>query len=371
MASTELNNRRPDIKITRPLLDKILLDGEFVSQRDLDAAVEKQQKADGNLGEILVGMGVLDPRELDMVLSIQEDLESLNDSVKLGAGVRTRLGELLIKAKEITHEQLDNALREQKQTDERLGELLLRHGLIKDSDLQATLAFQRHLGGNDSPRGKLRLGELLVATGQITRKQLEDAIDRQKLSAKPIGELLIEAGHAQPHQIDHGLKLQEKLVVAALVATLSLATVGGVEEAYAGTSAGGGSLGAKTAVTAQVLQRTSMRVISQAPALTVTDADVMRGYVEIPAATRVSVRTNNPAGYLLAFDVMSGNSPIFDSFQVLMGGREVQVSPNGGWIPQPYVRGDVMLDVGYRFALSKDAQPGVYNWPLTISVHPM
>ncbi len=366
MLSLYENKPSSSFRMTKRLLGRILVDGGFVTPGDLESAIERQKTTNGQLGEILVGMGVLNPVALKAVLSIQKDLASLEDAVKVGAGVHMLLGELLVKAKKLTQEQLDLVLREQDRTGKKIGELLIHHGLLFENELETVLAFQR-IQRNEAPGSeKLRLGELLVATGQITRAQLEDVLKRQKLSKKKIGELLVEAGYVQPHQIDHGLMLQQKLVTAALIAALSMSNLFGAAEAYSANPA----FSAKISITARVLEHTSMDIISQAQELIVTNADIWRGYVDAPLASRLNVRSNNPAGYLLAFEAMDGPDSLFKSVQVLMGGREVQLAPTGGWIPQPYIRGGAMMDISYRFALSKNARPGTYTWPLTISVQP-
>jgi hypothetical protein len=355
-------------KTTKRLFGRILLDGEFVTPQELDSAIAQQRKTNVQLGEILVSMGVLDPLELESVLSIQHDLATPADAVKLASGVRLLLGELLLKAKRITKAHIDYALMQQRQTGEKLGETLVRLGLLKAHELDVVLAFQQNQSGAAAASGKLRLGEILVATKQITREQLESVLSRQKFTQKKIGDLLIEAGYVQPHQVDRGLQLQQKLVTAALVAALSLSNVLVAREAHAGAPAGAA---AKVTVTATVRERTSMQLLKQAQELVVTNTDIMRGYVEVPVAARINVKSNNPAGYLLAFEVTGGPVPFLNSLHVLVGGREVQLSPGGGWIPQPYVRGGATTDVSCRFDLSKDAQPGTYSWPLMISVLPM
>ena len=356
-------------RTTKRLLGEILIDGGFIDSRDLERALEQQKRTNSQLGEILVHMGVVDPVELKAVLSIQRTLASFDDSVKVGAGVRLLLGELLLKAKRLTKEQIDRALQEQQRTGEKLGEILVRLGLLREHELNVVLEFQRYQGEGEGDSSRLRLCEILVATEQITRGQLEDVLARQKISQKKIGEILVEAGYVQPHQIDQGLKLQQKLVTAALVAALSMANVAAVREAHA-VSPGGSSATSKIAITATVLERTKLQIVSQVQELVITNADITRGYVEVPAASRISVRSNNPAGYLLAFEVMGDPSSVFHSVNVVVGGRDILLSGGGGWVPQPYMRGGVTMDVSYRFTLSKSAQPGTYNWPLMISVLP-
>lgn len=363
------NNKIEEIPVSdrgsaKRLLGTILVDGGFVSSHELEAALNKQKQTNEQLGEILVRMGVLDPVDLSAALSVQKDLASVEEAVKAAAGVRLLLGDLLLKARRITQAQIDYALMEQRSTGEKLGETLVRLGFVKKNELDAVLTFQRIQGGEAPASKKLRLGELLVTTGQLTRRQLEEVLERQKASTKKIGELLVESGYVQPHQVAHGLKLQQKLVTAALIAALSLSHAFAAHEAQADARA---VSSAKVTVTAMVREHTSMQVLAQTRELVVTKSDITRGYVEIPAATRINVKSNNPAGYLLAFESISGPLPLFESVQVIVGGREIQMPPSGGWVPQPYVRGGVTQDVTYRFALSKNAQPGTYSWPLMVS----
>lgn len=356
------------MRTTKRLLGSILVDGEFIAPHDLEIAIERQKQTNDQLGDILVSMGVLDPRELKAVLSIQKDLTSLDDAVKVAAGVRLLLGELLLKAKKLTQAQIDLALQEQRRTGEKIGEVFVRLGFLMEHELNVLLAFQQHQGGQAPASEKLRLGEILVSTGQITREQLEDVLTRQKVSKKNIGQLLIDAGYMKPDELDYGLKLQQKLVTAALIAALSMANLFGAKEAYSGP---GGNVSAKIGISATVLERSSMQVLNQINEFVVTNADIKRGYVELPAASRINVKTNNRAGCLLAFEVMGGTGSIFEKVFVRIGGQEVQLSSGGGWVQQPYMQGGVTQDLSYRFALSKDVQPGTYNWPIMISVLPI
>jgi len=360
----------PDLKVNKRLLGKILIDGDFVDCHAIESALARQKDTNEKLGEILRSMGQLNSVDLKAVLSVQKELASFDESIKAAAGDRELLGELLLKAKRITPEQLSAALEEQRKSGGKLGSILIRRGLLNENELKAVLSFQQHQGSEAPASTVFRLGEILVATEQITREQLEAVLAHQKLSKKKIGELLIEAGHVQPHQIDYGLKLQRKLVTAALIAALSMAALAGGREAFAGSSTGP-STSAKISMTATVLEHTRMQILHQAQEFVITQADIMRGFVEVPAASRVAVKSNNPAGYLLAFEVLSGPDAVFNSVNVLVGGREVQIPAGGGWIPQPYIRGGVTMDVSYRFALAKGAQPGTYSWPLMVSVQSM
>jgi hypothetical protein len=159
---------------------------------------------------------------------------------------------------------------------------------------------------------------------------------------------------------------------AALVAALCLAGAGA-----RGVSAG--SLSATVAsttirVSARVLEHTNLKVVSRPAKFVVTSADIGRGYVEVPSAVRVVVKSNDPNGYLLVFEVpggKSGESP-FIPVEVKVGEKKVRLSTGSAWLPERYLRDNVVLDVNCRFSVPRDAQPGSYRWPdnFTISAIP-
>ncbi|MNK68043.1 bacteriophage N4 adsorption protein B [compost metagenome] len=160
--------------------------------------------------------------ELKAVLASQADLTDADEV----AGVRQRLGDLLLKSKRITSRQLDRALDEQKRTNERLGEVLVRFNLISPFELEAVLALQEDMS-NGAMAARFMLGEILVATGTISRKQLETALADQRLTKRQIGEILVDTGMVKPSLISEALKIQSKLVAASLVALLASGTLSG------------------------------------------------------------------------------------------------------------------------------------------------
>jgi hypothetical protein len=355
---------------TNERLGKVLVDGGFVSPGDLARALEEQNRTNEMLGEVLVRMKVVDPAEIAAVVSIQSDLASLEDAVRSAAGVRQYLGELLLKARKVTPEQLKDALSEQRRTGEKLGEILVRRGALTKGQLDAVLMFQKCQAGEAPSSVRFRLGEILVATGRITREQLESVLARQKLSKKNIGDLLVESGAVEPRALARGLRLQEKLVTAALVAVLSMAEVAGAQEIQRVTvPPAAGS--ARIQVTATVPSRATLRVLHQERALVVTPEDVARGYVDAPAASRIEVRNNSRGGCLLVFERIAGPDASFGIVSVRGFDREVEIGPEGGFVPHSYAPAPVTAELSYRFSLDRDARPGTYSWPLQVSVRPL
>jgi hypothetical protein len=353
---------------TKRQLGQILLDGGFISDVELKHALHWQSYTNELLGDILVQMGVLDPADLKAVLSINKDLVSLQDALRLSAGVRRLLGELLLQSGRITPQQLEDALQEHYRTGKKLGTVLVRLGLISSEELNAVLEFQKYQEPESPTSDRLKLGEILVTTGQITRNQLEDALTRQRLSQKTIGDELVDSGYIQPHQLFHGLKLQKKLLKAALVAVLSLVSLSSSQSAdYKSPDIRPENT--VVATSKPVQHHTALKIVSQTDELIITQNDVMRGYVDIPIGAHVEIVNENLAGYMVIFENLGG--PFKEVIVKGLGG-EVVIDSKGGWITQPYNgRDPLMVELGYRFILSENAKPGTYAWPLTISVSPI
>ena len=114
--------------------------------------------------------------------------DHLEDELNLAAGIRHRLGEMLLQAGRISHDVLVSAIAEQRQRGEKLGRVLLRLGL-DIGELDVALEFQQRQDAGAPGFGLLRLGEIMVSTGQITREQMAASLSRQRLSGKKFGDI--------------------------------------------------------------------------------------------------------------------------------------------------------------------------------------
>jgi hypothetical protein len=129
--------------------------------------------------------------------------------------------------------------------------------------------------------------------------------------------------------------------------------------------------GTKLTVGATVAKHASLQILTQPGPLTITAADIARGYVEVPALASVQVQTNTQNGYLLTFD----NQGEFIS-QILVKGlaNDVQMGGAGGGVAQNTVGQGMrraQLNLGFRFVLAPSVQGGVYPWPVRMSVTPL
>lgn len=202
-----------------------------------------------------------------------------------------------------------------------------------------------------------KLGEILVAQGKITQEQLRIALERQKTSGRRLGEELVKAGFVQRSVVSRALRVQRRIVFGALT-TLAATTISPHLHAAAPRS--------QIAVSAFVPAQTIAQVVEQPAQITITDADIARGYVDLPAASQLRVTSNNPAGYVVDF---FSRLPIFTSVRVSSTGGSADLGPDGGAIIERGHQGrDMPLNLSYRFNLSAQVQAGTYPWPLALGV---
>ena len=66
--------------------------------------------------------------------------------------------------------------------------------------------LRNYTGGGDM--AYMRLGDLLIAAGTITRQQLDDALTLQKQTGERLGDVLIENGTITERQLIDALQMQ-------------------------------------------------------------------------------------------------------------------------------------------------------------------
>ncbi|ABA89302.1 repeat-containing protein [Syntrophotalea carbinolica DSM 2380] len=346
-------------------IGQILVDGGFVSSRDLHRALEEQKSTNELLGQVLTRMGVVDPADLKVALSVQDHLASLKDAVKMAAGMRRMLGALLLQAGHINEAQLEEALAEQKRTGEKLGDVFVRLGFLSKRQLDALLDFQRVQGATEMAAGPLRLGDILVSAGHLSRGQLQDALKKQKISRKKLGEILVDEGYVQLRQVKQGICLQQKLLTAVLSAILAFTAV---HDADAGKIPASRSGGAELRVSATVLPFAALKVSNRSQVLRVTEADISRGYIDVSEGSSIEVRSNSRDGYYLSFECFES---AVKQVRVDGLGKPAVFGGGSGVVPMSMDARMVSMQLSYRFILSDEIHAGVYPWPLTVAVTPM
>ena len=118
-------------------------------------------------------------------------------------------------------------------------------------------------------------------------------------------------------------------------------------------------------VSASIQPMISQEVVRQERNLTITQEDVKSGYVDVPAATVLQVKTNSRDGYYLIFEF----SPELAKEAWIMDQNRTTVLANTiGTAHQssPGLSGEVK-ELSYRFILQPDTEPGLYAMPIQVA----
>jgi hypothetical protein len=313
-----------------------------------------------NFHAILAELGVSETDEIVHALGIGDYLGHLQNLNLLVAGQRQKLGELLRAAGRLTRTQLQDVIEEQKRSGRKLGDILVERSLLSAAECEAALAFQQHQVAQANSPTRLYLGNVLVASGRLSAEQLADGLHRQALHGGKLGDVLVAAGHLSEHHVRHGLQLQRHLLVALLIATLTMATT------LAPTAAHAGGQIANLQVSTVIRPSAHLLTDFQATRFEITARDIARGYVEAPAASRFSVVTPKGGSYFVDFHP---RGDLFQSVSIHGLGSQVELGADGGTVAQAGagLQG-THNTLTYRFQLRGDVQAGVYDWPLLLAV---
>lgn len=117
-----------------------------------------------------------------------------------------------------------------------------------------------------------------------------------------------------------------------------------------------------------VVQRHASVRLAQPASMTLSAADVARGWVEVVAPVDVLVQSNAPEGYTLAF---ARHGTQVRQVRVLGLQGELMVGAEGALTARPATGPGMWretLRLRLRFDLAPDARPGEHAWPLNISM---
>ncbi|MBC7474242.1 MAG: hypothetical protein H7263_08115 [Candidatus Sericytochromatia bacterium] len=140
------------------------------------------------LGNILLKMNAINQDDLNKALKIKDE-----EPKKL-------LGEIIVERNFSTQEQVNEALDQQKK-EFRLGQLLVSSGLLKPKNLDEALIIQKET--------KEKIGVILVRMGFSTEIQISNALKFQNRDNR-LGTVLVREGYITETQLEWALSEQEK-----------------------------------------------------------------------------------------------------------------------------------------------------------------
>lgn len=207
---------------TTQRLGEIVISQTWLTPSQLHHAVGEHKRSEERLGEVMVRLGYLSQMELDYILAQQAGNTITGDA----DDVRQRLGDILRKSGKLTQRQLSDAMEEQARTNEKLGEVLVRLGLLEADELDAVLTLQGDFAKSDPLVVRTLLGEILVASKRVSRRQLEEALTEHRVSKKQVGQILVEAGLVSKWDIRNALKIQSKMLAVGIAAFAAFTNTG-------------------------------------------------------------------------------------------------------------------------------------------------
>ena len=113
-----------------------------------------------------------------------------------------------------------------------------------------------------------------------------------------------------------------------------------------------------------------MRMVRQPAQFVVTERDAKAGYVELPDGVEIEVVSNLRAGHTMMVQVAS---PFVKAVEVSGLGEPMKAGLEAAAIRFPRVSGKVtrsLFNLGFRLLLARNVGPGVYDWPVSLTVVP-
>lgn len=190
---------RPPNRMSNDLAWALMADG-LLTPETLEALLARQVEYPRSMAQLILAATPLKEADLEPYLDAARKQRPMRP-------VRDRLGELLVAQGAISRRQLDEALALSKVGSQPIGSVLEELGTPRKAIEQAL----HHQQVKDQLRngGQVRLGEILVKRGVISRQQLLEALVEQIDQPVPLGELLIARGSASPEQVYLALCQQE------------------------------------------------------------------------------------------------------------------------------------------------------------------
>lgn len=124
---------------------------------------------------------------------------------------------------------------------------------------------------------------------------------------------------------------------------------------------------AQVRIAASVLPRVSLDAVRQVRSVTITEGDVLQGFVEVPAATQFELKSNTASQL-----EVSGGAEWFRTVTVSglpLPAMEL-VRDASAMVLLPAFIARYAGNLSFRFRLASDARPGTYPWPLSMTVTP-
>ncbi len=164
---------------------------------------------------IHIYMSMLPLRYLELLLPLR------------GKSIDNIIGQLILESGAISEDQLLDALEYQGKSGGKIGEILVEKGYISDSKLIYFLNLQvvRNANANIVNVNKKKdflLGEIMLTSKMITKKQLEEGLNYQRTKGGWIGQVLLSMGYISESELRDCLEKQIQYRSAGLASDVDI-----------------------------------------------------------------------------------------------------------------------------------------------------
>jgi hypothetical protein len=139
--------------------------------------------------------------------------------------------------------------------------------------------------------------------------------------------------------------------------------------AASAAAAGAKDVHSEFTVSATVRAVANIEMQSVPPTVTISAADLKRGYVDVPQPTQALIRSNSQSGFALEILPVTNLA----SSMVVEGlNTDLSLGAEGGTVVQRWEKPQaVRLSLKFRFALAPGLKAGEYPWPVRLAVRPL
>ena len=124
-------------------------------------------------------------------------------------------------------------------------------------------------------------------------------------------------------------------------------------------------------IRAQVAPILEYRIAREPSVLEIKKVDLKKGYTDIKDNVVLYVTSNNIDGYYLS--ISTQDTALFTSITVTTRDKSVaELYPGESLeLHMPFQPSEVKHKLDFRFNLAADAEVGVYEWPITVTIYPV
>lgn len=196
-------------------IEDLLVEGEFATQTQIEKARQISETTQMTVVDVLMDQGVIDWQTRAAILRLKSVLKSMPAALNIAAGSEAEVEWLLYHSHQISRDDFSQLLKAHPEDRQTLIQTLHNMGVLDRDRLAALSVLPEQKNEDARAEAGIRLGDLLIEHGDITRAQLDSALSEMQKTGKRLGETLVDQGALTRSKLKRSCRLQKKLVAMA------------------------------------------------------------------------------------------------------------------------------------------------------------